>query len=794
MTNDYGGTRGPDGSRTPMSKVPRVRRGWWRLQTTLIGALLALALLSRPQRAQAQVQVSDEFSRVAKALAKRVTADSLKKVCEDKPEDTKAICETITGAAAEAFVMAIDGKVDEQALAAVLTDLATRLTEAAAADAVRQLLQTLLNEADKATSGTCRATIVQGGKTVALAPATVADQVVACALGRALRGDPAACKVAQATLQSMKVGCQPSPGKSDGYEAALLVTQLQTLLANGAPSGFYSAVAKGAAQVDTIFAGLDSPNDMVVFGDAELAAVLANASDPACTNGAALRSRLSTWHAEREGVFVALSRALATFHPLPAAELAKIPVNLPDPQCPPGHKLLAPLTLFQRSAKAYRTDLIVVHAADPIVLPSLLGALLVDYARTHDARLLRESATDFALRVLARAIAAQDKNGVFCDGTRCREIAPSSPPIPPIAQPAIVPPKDLQEVIEERFSPASARRTCEYQAIASALGRNITLGPSRACRPLAGGTQLLSVPPFSDALDSLPAPANPPPPYRTWAKPMPIAYQTMRLPIAGEIDPSAGILGLAAALEVLQDVLPTELAALARSVTDALGPVGEQRSFDFSRSMLSASARQLHPLVDAFLDRRLQPMGCAATPDAKQLSCGVRLLIGAVYDPMVEYISIENPSDADRRRLATLAYKKALELDPLSRTPLLFNVGLGFTALTESREGDASAHLTLLDKFGLAHRWGERNAGEVGIFVGGFLDSIIREAADSDEQQQYWLVGATVGARQLCAEVPFGVGAHVAAAMPYDLTKVEDQIALAGGITFTVPADIAFGD
>ena len=763
----------------------------------MLGVLAALALLASPQRAQAQVQVSDQFKRVAKALAKRVAADELKQVCKDKPADAKEICETVTDAAGEAFIMAIDGKADEEALTGVLTELATRLTEGAAADATRQLLQTLLDEADKATSGTCKATVTRAGKTVPLDAATTADQIVKCALGRALRQDAAACTAIEASLASVSAACEPPPGEEGNYRAALLVKQLQTLLTAGTPNGFYGAVAQIAAQLDTIFAGLDSPNDMGVTGDTDISDLLQAAADPACVNGAALTQRLMTWRTEREHVFVALSSALASFSSLPAAELAKIPTDLPDPKCPAGHKLLEPLTKFNRSAKAYKTDLLVVQAADPVVLTSLLGALLIDYARTHDAHLLRDSAGDFALRVLARAIAAQDKNGVFCDGTQCREIVPSNPPMPSFAQPAGMPAEDVQAVIEERFSPASARRTCEYQAIASALGRNIALGTSRACRPLGPpmtASALLSRPPFSSALAAPPAAPKPALPYRTWAAPIAIAKDKMRLPFAQDIDVSIGLGNVAAALGALHDSLPASLAALARSVEAALSPLTEQRSFDFSRPMLAASARQLRPLVDAFLDRRLVPMTCADSDRATELSCGVRLLIGSVYDPLIEYISIESPTEADRKRLATRAYKKALELDPLSRTPLLFNVGLGFTALTDSKSSDASAHLTLLDKFGLAYRWGDRNSGEAGFFVGGFLDSIIREAAGSDEKQQYWLAGATVGSRQLCSCVPFGIGLHLAAALPYDLTKTKDRVALAGGIAFTVPADIAFGD
>jgi hypothetical protein len=185
-------------------------------------------------------------------------------------------------------------------------------------------------------------------------------------------------------------------------------------------------------------------------------------------------------------------------------------------------------------------------------------------------------------------------------------------------------------------------------------------------------------------------------------------------------------------------------------------------------------------------------MSCADGSEADSLRCGVRLLIGAVYDPLLDYVMIENPTDADRRRLATKAYSKALELDPLSKTPLLFNVGLGATGLTRF-DDDETLHLTLLEKFGLAKRFGDRNDWELGIFVGGFLDALIRTAADSEEEQ-YWLAGTTFGRRQISSSVPFGVGVHAGAALPFDLSETEDRIAFAAGLVLTVPADIAFGD
>ncbi|HUI28248.1 MAG TPA: hypothetical protein VL403_19365, partial [Candidatus Kryptonia bacterium] len=101
------------------------------------------------------------------------------------------------------------------------------------------------------------------------------------------------------------------------------------------------------------------------------------------------------------------------------------------------------------------------------------------------------------------------------------------------------------------------------------------------------------------------------------------------------------------------------------------------------------------------------------------------------------------------RRFADQAYRRVMELDPLSRTPLLLNVGLGATMLVRD---STSFHFTLLDKIGLVGRWGARREWEAGAFVGGFLESIVRAATNSSDSrfavQAALLSGAGDGAER----------------------------------------------
>ena len=207
--------------------------------------------------------------------------------------------------------------------------------------------------------------------------------------------------------------------------------------------------------------------------------------------------------------------------------------------------------------------------------------------------------------------------------------------------------------------------------------------------------------------------------------------------------------------------------------------------------MLTLAARDLQPLLDTLLDDFLGAnLACAEGKDATTLRCGARILAGAVYAPVMQYLATPNPTEADRQRLSREAYRKILELDVLSRTPVLFNVGLGFTTLSR---GGTTTHLTLLDKIGIVGRWGDRNEWEAGGFIGGFLDAIVRVATNSADVGPYWIVGATIGRRSLAPSLPLGIEAHVGAGLPFDPAKFKDKAALATGVAVIVPADVVFG-
>jgi len=248
-------------------------------------------------------------------------------------------------------------------------------------------------------------------------------------------------------------------------------------------------------------------------------------------------------------------------------------------------------------------------------------------------------------------------------------------------------------------------------------------------------------------------------------------------------------------LEALMDKLskafpsvPEELSAL----IGALGNFSQGLDAQGRRALLQSAVEVFKPRLTAFLDRRVAPLQwCQAEEHGNTVSCTVRVLADAAYEPLLNSV-IDPGSQGDSARLARQLYLKLDELDPLGTTPLLFNIGPGATLLTRFGHDDPTLHFTLLDKFGFAHRFGQRKAWELGGFVGGFVDAIIRTAAEGKDGDPYWLAGGTFGYRRFSPRYPFGFELHVAAAMPFETSNFSDKVAAAFGLNLIVPAELAF--
>jgi hypothetical protein len=184
--------------------------------------------------------------------------------------------------------------------------------------------------------------------------------------------------------------------------------------------------------------------------------------------------------------------------------------------------------------------------------------------------------------------------------------------------------------------------------------------------------------------------------------------------------------------------------------------------------------------------RKLRRSSILSGGDAR---CAVLLLVvDGAYEPIIEYLREGGVDGEAAATVANASYRRLLESDLLAGSPIILNVGLGVTAIEGDAWGaDRYVALTVVDKFGLAlvrqHlAWG---TFEVGPFVGGFTDAIVRTIADEDKK--YWLAGGALGVTDLGA-YGLGLEMHLGWAMPFTLDKGwTDDVGVAVGAALVVP-------
>jgi hypothetical protein len=763
---------------------------------------IAVALvLSSESSARAQVQVTDQFTHVAKELAKRFVSAELAAVCTtDRKYD--AVCAQVMSGLTDAFVMALDGHVDSNRLAILLRSEFGRVVETTAMELgtawVKELIDGVTSRA-----GECS---LQGA----------AEPLAQCFVARLYKGALGSfenCRAAHATLEKAFAACggtrdvtkvdtldlvtdladvleTKKSQATDSYAAIVILRQVARIAAHSDATAY--GVVRAAAEAHEAFVEvLERPAntpDLFGKGNKDVEEVRAQAKN--CPGGADVMKQVDTWDRVRASTFLAVSRAVARFQE-PPTDINFLPEHLPDPRCASSSDpLVVAIDKIQKDARTFHVDVRIAAIGQDVILPAMLVAILVDYVRTQDDALLTESLSDFCLQVLARLIASAETGGeVTCNsaaggGVSCAPVvgearfsvqAPSADP------------QDLGLLLEARHSPSSARNTCLYQAAATLLSGKAPIGGlvPRACRTF--GPSLADTI-FAAHLTTVG------PGLAQWEAgevvPSVIAGEA-KLRFASHLTPQQGfqMLGeLLPRLEATSGPMTADLHAVVTALRSlALGLSAQGRAM-----LLRGASDTLRPQLRAFLDNHLASIGQCTGNEATGLRCGVRVLVEAAYDPVMSYVSAPGGTDADAKQLSNLVLVQLDKLDPLGRSPLLFNVGPGFTLLTRFGSDTATAHLTLLDKFGVARRWGDRRQFELGVFVGGFADAIIRAAAGATDAGPYWLAGLTVGDRQFSTTFPFGLEAHAALANPFDLAKYGDKVAAAAGLNFIVPVDIAF--
>jgi hypothetical protein len=171
------------------------------------------------------------------------------------------------------------------------------------------------------------------------------------------------------------------------------------------------------------------------------------------------------------------------------------------------------------------------------------------------------------------------------------------------------------------------------------------------------------------------------------------------------------------------------------------------------------------------------------------LRCAVYILVQGAYDPVADYLW--GVGGEDSPAIAERIYKNLLESKALDSTPLVLNVGLGFNQIWLQGDRDSFSALTVVDKIGVAlyKCFSREHVFELGLFAGGFLDALIRTAAEEGEDKRYWLAGVNVGWTRING-MDFGFELHAAAAMPFELDR--DEIGFTLGAAVVVPFDLVF--
>jgi len=170
--------------------------------------------------------------------------------------------------------------------------------------------------------------------------------------------------------------------------------------------------------------------------------------------------------------------------------------------------------------------------------------------------------------------------------------------------------------------------------------------------------------------------------------------------------------------------------------------------------------------------------------------CTAHILISVAYKAIADYFWTEGANGGDSAKIGREVYSKLLASPAISSLPIILNVGLGGNYIrgigTDFWGHDGYGAATVIDKLGLAiyRRVSKDTRFEVGPFAGGFLDAIVRTAADEGTAQRSWLLGVTAGWPRING-LDIGFELHAAAVMPFEFSA--DRYGYAIGAALVIP-------
>ncbi len=730
--------------------------------------------------------VSDQFKEVAQRVFRQLLVDELKNAC---PEDSRrAFCEAAATRLAEAFDAALRN--DAAGLNGALRQLFTDSAGAALAQVsfdglmserspaelaaltsiVRCVLAGLSNEP---TYQSCRldlAALEPLGQLLAARNRDCTDPLSAgsgwcrttAALSAGQTVDPAAALGLASEVAASK--------KVRAIEASLLLDQLAVLFKHGLEGGLTDATL-------AYLVNAEAPEELIqpdggvlstlvdyqpTSRDAELYSVQ--------FDGGSIAAALNDCQIDA-GPFLAFAAARDDPSRRLISSYRRAYLELAQPDVRPLDAMLATecavtadagsaaaVASFRRGVRYFRAPLVLKAAVQRAAVPALLASTLLDYVRERDA-----AALDRGMRKAVVFGAAQAASvGLTLD--KLRGETPSS----------------LKVTTANRMTVKKVLESCEARQAAAKLGV-VMLPDDRAttCASLVTG-----------AGGAFPA--------------APVLLPDARELAAGARELDTAFDALFAAARAAPEDQRTLVALDTESVRRSAKALARGEVKDAVRTMARKGAdfiaQKLNERVAALVGGASEEV---CTQEARTVSifrhgdaaCALQLLIKSAYRPIVDFFWQGGFENGDTTKLASSTYRAMLAAPGIDRTPIILNFGLGASYIfgnTDVFGKEGYAAFTILDKFGLAFVKVHTDSFrfELGPFVGGFLDALIRTIAQEGKQQRSWLAGVAIGYTRMFKR-ELGIEMHLAAAMPYELTQSR-AYGFAVGLTAVVPYTLIF--
>ena len=767
---------------------------------------------------------SEKFVELARAVGRDVLSSEMKASCDKLDEESKELCRDLVPPLVDLFQAAASQKIDADDLENAAKTLGSRVAQAALLHAVEGQLGVSYSDAIVDVAKT-------PGATCSNAAARVDRQLVACARRTLFGGGNAeVCERMTASVEAAADACglpfaasPPATGKeavelladwiqTEKFEAKLSEGQrdlLAILLRSAADTqengnGTWPMAIAFEERLARALVSSESIGGLPAFR--EDTSLLRDLRASTCAGAPALASTLTDWEGRRRAAFFAVKK-LSAF----SAEPNLASIGVPDGSpfvgfaCSTDSRLESRVREKGRSFADLAGDLTLDRNIDRLAWVLLPAAATVDFILTSDRVALRSALESIGLRALERGLLVGRSRAFECADVKqegrvvsfaCQAFGAESGASP---QTWTISAADMARygrdpggVVNkwvEKFSARAARRDCTWQVVAAALGQDSAArqGADELC--VAGDA--FGVMPESQlrALGLEDAPGFPPEfGVRRWK---PRSLSMIRANPWGEnrVTRQDAQRSISAILRELVAQAPNrdDLEAL-EFIVEASMALVDGREDEALQLLASGGAALLWPQIEILLDKAIVSAdACEKKPSSAR--CVTRALAVALVDPVVEFVLDPDPDESAREGLADRVMVAIAKADPLSRSPVLLNVGLAATGTTpEWKRDDPQVHLTVLEKVGFAWRFGPRNSAELGLFAGGFVDPVIQELSGQPLEDPRFLVGLALGTRQLTKRYPLGIEAHVGAAVSRDLTR-SDATVPAFGLTLLVPIE-----